>query len=261
MRITSGTKVRSCESPLIWAPGAHAPDSHQYRNNIAATETATHTAGPGTPTVTPTATASVALVTLRGEVHKPGPDGEPRAHGQSTVAGVVVELFACDQQKKKQCLANPGDPLGSAVTDEHGRFTITVPTDLVEGNKIRVFVAYLDAERVIKLRLLKPPERSGAAAAVGLVAQVDPEDVVIDTISEATVRLLDEEGLETFTNEGIDAVSAAVEAANADTVFGDVTPEAAVEEALATAVNDPLVQQAVEAARVCLGMPCFQLFT
>ena len=67
-------------------------------------------------------------------------------------------------------------------------------------------------------------------------------EVVVDTISEAAVRLLEQQGFENFNTDGIAAVVQAVEQANAQSSFEDLTLDAAVTQAEQMAAADPVVQ-------------------
>ena len=90
----------------------------------------------------------------------------------------------------------------------------------------------------------------GTAASRGAVLhprQVSQmSDTVIDVISEAAVRLLEEQGFENYDEAGVAAVVQAVEAANADSNFAQMTVEVAVDLAQSTAAADPMVQMALQ---------------
>jgi hypothetical protein len=80
----------------------------------------------------------------------------------------------------------------------------------------------------------------------------DDSDVTIDPITEAATRLLDAQGLENFSDAGIDAVIEAVQAANATTSFVAIDLETAVALATTTAANDAATQMALQENK-CVG--------
>jgi hypothetical protein len=64
------------------------------------------------------------------------------------------------------------------------------------------------------------------------------------------VRLLESEGLETFTDDGIETLFAAVADANFQANFTGLGSDEAVRKALATAEQDSAVQRALEEGRI-----------
>jgi hypothetical protein len=92
-------------------------------------------------------------------------------------------------------------------------------------------------------------------AGAGGGAGVDDMELIVDVMSEAAVRILDFGKLETFTDDGIEELIDAVDAANADANFEDLSVEEAVDTASSTAQEDPLVQMILEKERVarCVG--------
>jgi hypothetical protein len=88
---------------------------------------------------------------------------------------------------------------------------------------------------------------AGGSEAVSRPRQVNAtSDTLIDSISEAAVRLLEAQGFENYNEAGVGAVVEAVKAANADSDFAQMTVEAAVDQAQTTAAADPMVQMALQ---------------
>jgi hypothetical protein len=203
-------------------------------------DTATSTSTPTeTLTAVPSATATPGGITLTGRVKKPGP------HGLDTVAGITVEVFVCPREHNHSCREMPGDPIASGITDANGRFTIILSADLVEG-KLLLLRAEVDG---VKIHALITPHRRGEIKIIpgaGHGAADTPPDLDIDAVSEAAVAVLEMQGLENFSDDGTDAVIDAVVAANATTVFDDLTVDQANTLAETTALNDPTVQQVIQ---------------
>jgi hypothetical protein len=136
----------------------------------------------------------------------------------------------------------PGDPLGSGVTDAAGHFSISVPGNLARGQLLLVRAT---VDRV-KIHALVTPKQHGRATFAALTTQGAAagatEDTPVDPISDAAVTLLDEEGLENYSDDGINAVIESVGAVNATTAFDGLTVNQAVDVATTTAASSPLVQ-------------------
>lgn len=217
--------------------------------SVAPTATQTQTAS-STPTVTatPTPTSGVTpgMVALFGRVLSPGLGGFPGSHGQVALGDVAVDLYLCEV--RMPCLAT-GNPVTSIFTQPDGRFVITVPKDLLQ-NKLPIVLAHINPTVTLRAPVLALPA-GGASSQAALVfaRQVGTTETVIDTISEAAVRLLDVQGFENFSTDGIAAVVQAVETANAAANFETLTPEQAVDAATTTAAADPMVQMALEENR------------
>jgi len=175
---------------------------------------------------------------LAGRVLSPGRGGLVSDHGQVALGGAAVDLFLCEV--RKPCLAT-GQPVASSVTDPDGRFRIVVSAAVVQGT-LPVVLARVSPTFVLRAPVLVIP--IPAARAIPRQAG-DAAETVVDSISEAAVRLLQEEGFGNYTLGGIAAVVQAVEAANSDANFADLTPEQAVDQAQTTAANDSAVQMAL----------------
>jgi hypothetical protein len=177
---------------------------------------------------------------LVGRIRLPNPGG--------SVEGVSVELFICEH--RSTCLLMDGEAFAGTITGADGRFTFTAPEALVRG-KLLVLAARVGVDRIVRVRtiilVVRPVGR--AAAPRGARQGGDLTDIVIDPISEAGVRLLAEEGLENFSNEGAIAVLEAVREANAETVIDQLPLEESIDLAMSTAETDPVVQMVLQENR------------
>lgn len=142
-----------------------------------------------------------------------------------------------------------GTPVASVFTGPTGHFLILIGADLLQG-KLPVVSARVSPPMILRA----PVVVVGAAASRGAglhsrqVSQMS--DTVIDVISEAAVRLLEEQGFENYDEADVAAVVQAVEAANADSNFAQLTLEAAVDLAQTTAAADPMVQMALQGNKI-----------
>jgi hypothetical protein len=230
-----------------------------------ATPTVTSTSTPSaTPTQTPTemeptATASATpteadTVTLIGFVRRPGRGGEPGDRGQIRPVGALVELYTCDITMRRTCLRNPGPVVASAITGERGRFFINVPIQFVVPGRTFILSTAINGIEMMQLRTLHIVRRLPGGGNGG-GAGIEDMEFAVDVISEAAVQILDFGKLETFTDDGIEDLIEAVDAANANSNFENLTLEDAVDSATTTAAADPVVQMILEEERVtpCVG--------
>ena len=161
--------------------------------------------------------------------------------------GVTVQAFVCAD--RRTCLTALAYPVGAAVTDAAGHFSISIPSDQVLGKLVRL-VATVDG---IKIRALVTPRRvhvgSGLQLAPGSAAD-ETTDIEVDAISEAAVRLLDDQGLENYSDDGVDAVIAAVQTANAAATFDGLGVQEAADHAESTAASNAAVQTALQSNRM-----------
>jgi hypothetical protein len=207
------------------------------------TATATSTPPPPSPTITPTGTTTPNMVALVGFVLSPGIGGFPGTHGQVPLGGVQVDLYLCEL--RMPCLGT-GTPVTTTFTESDGRFVLVVTADLLQ-NKLRIVVARISSTVTLRAPVVVLPAGGASSQARRTARQVGgPTDTVVDTISEAAVRLLEEQGLENYDNNGVAAVVQAVETANADANFENLTTEQAVDAATSTAASDPTVQMALQ---------------
>jgi hypothetical protein len=188
-------------------------------------------------------------VALAGQVLVPGAGGAPGSHGQVPLPNVEVDLFLCPV--RQPCLPT-GEPVASVFTASNGRFTILIGVDLLQGKLPVVSARVSDT---VRLRAPVVVVAASGAGAGRRPRQVSPvSDTVIDAISEAAVQLLAEQGFENYNEAGVAAVVQAVETANTDSNFAEMTVEAAVDQAQTTAAADPAVQMALEDNK--LPPPC-----
>ncbi len=174
----------------------------------------------------------------------PGAGGTSGSHGQVPLRNVEVDLFLCEV--RQPCMP-VGEPVASVFTGPTGRFLILIGGDLLQG-KLPVVSARVSPTMVLRA----PVVVLGVGAAASRGAVLHPRqvsqmsDTVIDVISEAAVRLLQEQGFENYDEAGVAAVVQAVEAANADSNFAQMAVEVAVDLAQLTAAADPTVQMALQ---------------
>jgi hypothetical protein len=188
-------------------------------------------------------------VTISGTVSKPGPHGNGGPHGLVPAVGITVEAFLCEH--KDTCLATPGSAIGSAVTDAAGAFVILASMTDVEqvAGRLVLLSTTIDGVKIRDVVTLDKLKVATAAASVagatGHAAQLQGA-ITVDPNSEAVVQLLAMQGLQSFSDAGIDAVSEAVEAANAATTFEGLSVEQANTLATTTATNDSTVQMTLQ---------------
>ncbi len=202
---------------------------------------------PPTPTPRATATNTPIQVIISGTVRKPGPPGSEGEHGLIPAVGVTVQAYVCTD--RRLCLKPLGYLVGSAVTDAEGHFSMSVPAPLI-ADKLLHLVATVDGLHIRALVTPRNVHFSPTAHSNPAGAAADATRVDLDPISEAAVRLLDAQGLENYSDDGVDAVIAAVEAANAASTFAGLTTQQAADDAENTAANDPGVQAALQSNRM-----------
>ena len=221
-----------------------ATDTHTATAKGTPTATGTHTAT-ATHTISPTPTATGSL-TLTGVVWGPGPPGLP-GRGLVPIVG-PADLFIC--RSASVCLSTPGVPFITVITDSLGRFRFTLSLEILRE---RVFVLIQVIAEGVRCRLLLTPGRLAALAGAAGGAQVSgvgEMDLSVDPIIEAASRLLEAAGADNDDDDGIAAVIAAVEDANADTNFAGLTVAAANDRAESIAANDPTVRMVLAESRL-----------
>jgi YVTN family beta-propeller protein len=177
---------------------------------------------------------------ITGACARPGPG--PRGL-VACDAGTPVRAYRCAD--RATCLsARPLPTAGSTAVEANGQWQMLV--DPSDASATLVFEA--DIEGIIVFRTID----IGSPAGVGLVAGESPaRDVRIDPTTEASVRLLDLNGLERFTDEEVVAVQDAVDAATAMVDFSVLatsgySPVDAADLVTLAAVRDPAVIDAVQ---------------
>ena len=184
---------------------------------------------------TPMPTYGQAML-ITGGCAQPGPRGlQPCAPG----TGIVV--WRCDATAA--CIQNVASRtrLGDGAVGDSGGFAITV--DATEAGQAALLME-ASVSNATLFRSMSFGGLSSSSAAFSRAADVTVQlSVTIDPSTEAAIRLLDEQGLDQFAPSGVLAVIAAVQAANANTDFAGLDPEAAAEKALAVALDDPAVRE------------------
>jgi hypothetical protein len=180
------------------------------------------------------------VITASGMCLRPGPQGlEPCA------AGTAVRVLRCDDPQ--HCLTDPGalTVLDLGAVAAGGAFSLRLDSRAAAGMAL-VFEADVEPVTATTYRVIDigPAGTGRAADALGSAAGL--ASVIIDPISEAATRLLDANGLENFSADGVAAVSDAVRTANVDTSFAGIGAAAGADAATATASFDPVVQLTLE---------------
>ena len=165
--------------------------------------------------------------------------------------GTPVKVFLCTNTSR--CLQDPTAlQLLTDGTTEGGTFSLTSCSVAHAPLVIEAKPAPGTAYRIIDFGLLA----AGAAAirtAAGHGADLD--NLTLSPVSEAAVRLLDENGLQNFTGEGAAAVMDAVAQANATTSFAGLDPATGAIVATETARNDPAVEATITANKLPTPTP------
>src|SRR5262249_36490232 len=155
--------------------------------------------------------------------------------------GVKVDVFACDRLHP-DCRTAPGNPIGSTFTDANGACSVSLLFDL-EFGKLLLMRADVDA---VNIDAFVTPHRRGEDGARQLSqGGGTAADILIDPISEAAARLLDERGVENYSDQGIDTVIDAVTTAVGSPPFGGLGVGQAADLAETTAASDAAVQNAL----------------
>ena len=192
-----------------------------------------------TPTPTPTALPAV-TVAIDGICRQPGATGlEPCAEGTQVFASRCAD---------RSCTVL--EPLGETTTDAEGRFALT-----------------LDAARAAGTRVILSAAVSGSGALSATRAAADEADyrvldysppsaagihnVPIDPATEAAVQLMQERGLQNYSDARAQAVVAAVELATAATDFSGLSTAEAVARATMIASAAAAVQTRLACAGDC----------
>lgn len=190
---------------------------------------------PGTPTPTATATPGGTL-RIQGVCLRPGASG---LIGCSV--GTQVRAWRCDDRARCPASLSGRTLVGSGGAAAGGNFAFFADADRVR-NALMLLDA--DVEGAVVYRNMDFGPGSGGAGAGE--RGIETLEVTIDPSSEAGVRLLDENGVDRFTDNGVLRVIEAVRSANKATDFAMLDAAAAAELAFAVAVNDRGVQAALQ---------------
>jgi len=194
--------------------------------------------GCGTPpTLTPTPIPSqtptpVDAVTITGGCRKPGPLGLVPC-----TLGTLITVWRCDDRNACPADLDARTQLGSGPTDTHGAFTVAVARSQTVG-ALLLMDAAIDNATVYRIMDFGVAGGASAGEQRGQLAAA----VMLDPSSEAGVRLLDENGVANFADEGIADVQSAVRTATEVNSFANLSPATAADLATSIARNDPQVQ-------------------
>ncbi len=246
--------MTATNAPTATPTLTHTPSSTPTRSatpTATSVHTATHTAtatpsiaASATPTpsasITPTPAVTPNFFTVTGQILSPGPRDAQGNRGLVPVAFQGFEVFVC--VTGTECLTNPTTIVRSSETDENGRFAVSLSIDIaVQRRFVLIRAILVDGS----CRLLITPRQLAAFAGISTslrtLAGLET-GVVLDPISEAASRVLEAAGVGSYTDEGIEAIMAAVDEANAAADFAGLTLNQANDAAESAANNDPTVQ-------------------
>jgi hypothetical protein len=162
--------------------------------------------------------------------------------------GTEVGVFRCDAADTCTKATAQRTRVGTGAVDETGSFAARYDAGRT-GSKALIVEAKVD-EAHVERDVVFGPAGAGAVNTLNGLAATDIaiEGIVLSPVSEAAVRILDENGLQNFSASGAQQVADAVIAANADTSFAGLDVEAAATLATTTAQTDPGVQEAIQQA-------------
>jgi hypothetical protein len=165
-------------------------------------------------------------------------------------AGTAIRVFRCDDADTCVKVSSHRTRVGQGAVDAMGAGSFLARYDAgrAAGHAL-IFEAQVDAQ--IERDVVFGPAGAGAVNVLNGSAGADItiEGVVLSPVSEAAVRILDQNGLQNFSATGVQQVADAVVAANADTSFAGLDVEAAATLATTTAQADPGVQEAIQQAK------------
>jgi List-Bact-rpt repeat protein len=157
--------------------------------------------------------------------------------------GTPVRVFQCTDASRCLHDSTALTMVTTGLVGVQGRITLTSCTlakvPLVFEAELEAGVKY----RVIDFGLLVA---NGGVARVGSVHGAALDSIVLSPVTEATVRLVDDNGLQNFNGAGVQQIGDAVQQANADISFAGQDAAAAATLATDTAASDPTVQQVIE---------------
>jgi len=188
---------------------------------------------PGAPT--PTATPGGSL-RIQGVCLRPGTTG---IVGCSV--GTQVRAWRCNDRAACASSIPSRTLVGSGGSAAGGNFTF-----FADANQVRNSLMLLDADvegATVYRNMDFGPSTGGSGGGAGgevLDANLDPS-------SEAAVRLLDDAGVQNFSDDGVRNVIEAARVANQATIFTDLSAADAADLAFDTAAADANVQAALQA--------------
>jgi hypothetical protein len=182
-------------------------------------------------------------IRVNGMCLRPGPASAPPPGLVPCETGMTVQAFRCESEDRARCLLEPSalTVLNFGSINAAGQFTLTLGRNEVSGATL-VFEAQIAGQTMYRTLAFGPiAAGSGAGAGEELTLEI-----VISPTMEAATRLVDENGLESFDDEGVAAVAAAVEQANQETNFAGQGDEGGAVVAADVARADPGVQQTLQ---------------
>jgi hypothetical protein len=205
---------------------------------------------PPTATASPTATATPppGTVLVSGTCNQPGAAGLVACS-----PGTQVTVSLC---VAASCAVASRVLLDSTIVGADGTFAFVLDGARIAGQRLVFSAAVTQNPLTSAASRLNPQGAVGGTYDIidfGPIAATGQINVAIDPVSEAAVRLLEEQGIENFTNEGIAQVISQVRTSNADTSFAGLSADGAANAAAETAKSDPTVQQTIETTFVCRG--------
>lgn len=166
--------------------------------------------------------------------------------------GTPVRAYSCEARDNDCVKGGSRQVLAeSDVYGGQGQWGLAIPSGGTPAGTLLECEAEVD--RGVLFRTLASPFPVGEqpiarATSAGLGDSVS-QAIQISPVTEASVRLIEDNGLENFSNDEIAAVLAAVDQATADISFADVSgPAEAASLATQVAARDPVVIMVIESA-------------
>ncbi|MFQ5668373.1 MAG: hypothetical protein ACE5I7_18350 [Candidatus Binatia bacterium] len=185
-----------------------------------------------------------ALIAADGNCMRPGPDGLV-----ACAPGTVVRASRCDD--RRICLDDDAGStlLSSGTVGNDGGFAMMVDADKA-GSAALVIEADVEVDTGATYRIIDfgfVGSRAGSRSEdVGQGHAATLDDLRIDPVSEAGVRLLAEAGLEKFADDAIVEIIETARVANAGMTFAGASAADAATIATQTAEADPVVQETIQ---------------
>lgn len=191
----------------------------------------------GCPSATPT---PVDLLRVTGACRQPG--AGPRGLVPCDL-GTLIAVWRCNMSATCLAMLEARTRLGDGPVENGGAFDVGVDA-AAAARATLLLEAPLPGAKIYRTINIGPAAGRASFARITAGA-TNSLEAPIGPASEAAVRLLDEYGLQNFAVEGLPAIVEAVEAANVDTDYTGLDAEAAAQKALAVALDNQGVQQAI----------------
>jgi hypothetical protein len=186
------------------------------------------------------------VITAEGVCMSPGPEGLV-----SCPSGTEVSLSRCAD--RSNCLDDPDSltPLDTVTTDADGNFILMTCRGAASPLLFEAAVEADPSSHYHTMDFGPLSGGSGFSAGAGRGAgRVLLGDLEISPRSEAAIRLLSQNGLENFTDEGVIEIIETVARATADTNFAGLDAAAAADLAESDAQQDRVVQATIDENRL-----------